>query len=99
QLYALFAMLLIFSNIANVRQLWNENFEAMAEDFAHTSIPSSYHLMQATLQHLNGLLQRHSKTVSDYDLLELLAKSINNKLPELLLEKLSYNINKVILQK
>ncbi|CAG8852047.1 30475_t:CDS:2, partial [Gigaspora margarita] len=61
QLHALFAMLLIFANIADI---------SMLEDFAYTSIPNGQHLIQATLQHLNALLRRHSKTISNYNLSE-----------------------------
>ncbi|CAG8849279.1 25724_t:CDS:2, partial [Gigaspora margarita] len=35
----------------------------------------------------------HSKTISDYDLSELLAKLMNSEFLALLLEELSYNIN------
>ncbi|CAG8842778.1 17680_t:CDS:2, partial [Gigaspora margarita] len=81
------------SHYQYVYQLWNKNFEAISEDFAHTSIPNSQHLIQATLQHLNALLWRHSKTISNYDWPELSAELINSEFPALLLEELSYNIN------
>ncbi|CAG8599079.1 9139_t:CDS:2 [Gigaspora margarita] len=73
--------------------------QSMSENFAHISIPNGQHLIQATLQHLNALLQRHSKTISNYDLPELLAEIINSKFSLLLLEELSYNINEIDLAK
>ncbi|CAG8829924.1 4452_t:CDS:2, partial [Gigaspora margarita] len=77
QLHAIFATLLIFADIADV---------PMLEDFVYTGIPNSQYLIQATFQHLNALLRRHSKTISDYDLLKLLDESINSEFSALLLE-------------
>ncbi|CAG8782378.1 14033_t:CDS:1, partial [Cetraspora pellucida] len=79
-------------DISDVRQLWDENFEAMAEDFIYRGIPNSHFQIQATLQSLNILLQRHSKTVVDYNLPELLPETINRELPIMLIEELSYKV-------
>ncbi|CAG8687581.1 2460_t:CDS:2 [Cetraspora pellucida] len=78
--------------ISDVHQLWDENFEAMVEDFMHRGIPNGQFQIQATLQSLNILLQRHSKTVVDYDLPELLPETINRELPIMLIEELSYKV-------
>ncbi|CAG8763023.1 9487_t:CDS:2, partial [Cetraspora pellucida] len=49
-------------------------------------------LIQTTLQSLNTLLQRYSKTVADYDLPNFQPDAINKNLLPMLLEELSYNI-------
>ncbi|CAG8770527.1 27317_t:CDS:1, partial [Racocetra persica] len=43
------------------------------------------------LQSLNILLQRHSKTVTDFDLLDLFPETNKTELPTVLIEELSYN--------
>ncbi|CAG8781920.1 2005_t:CDS:1, partial [Racocetra fulgida] len=86
-----FVMLLIFGDIADVRQLWNENFDAMLEDFVHRGIPNGQPLIQTTLQSLNILLQRHLKTVTEFDLPDLLHEIIETELSTVLIEELSYN--------
>ncbi|CAG8617405.1 18290_t:CDS:2, partial [Racocetra fulgida] len=91
QLQALFVTLLIFGDIADVRQLWNENFDAMSEDFMHRGIPNGQPLIQTTLQSLNILLQKHSKTVTEFDLSDLLYEIIETELSTVLIEELSYN--------
>ncbi|CAG8597955.1 11583_t:CDS:2 [Acaulospora morrowiae] len=92
QLHTLFATLLVFGDITDVRQLWNENFNAMAEDFAYEGIPEGQLQIQKVLQNLNSFLQRHAKTISDYDLPELLPEINITKLPQTLLEELSYSV-------
>jgi hypothetical protein len=92
QLRNLFATLLVFGDVANVHQLWNENFNAMAEDFVHKGIPEGQLQIQAVLQSLNLFLQNHAKSVSDYDLPKLLPDIHADELPRLILEELSYNI-------
>ncbi|CAG8745578.1 10423_t:CDS:2 [Cetraspora pellucida] len=91
QLRNLFATLLIFGNIVNVSQLWNENFNAMAEDFIYNRVLDGQFKVQAVLQSLNSILQRYSKSVSDFDLLELLHFNVG-KLSRIHLEELNYQI-------
>ena len=74
QLRNLFATLLVFGDITDVHQLWNENFNAMAEDFAHGGIPKGQLQVQKVLQNLNIFLQRYVKTTINYNLSELLLK-------------------------
>jgi hypothetical protein len=92
QLRDLFATLLVFGNVSDVHQLWTENLDAMAEDFAHNGIPEGKLRVQAVLQSLNMFLQRHSKTVADYDLPELSLEINVLGLPKTLLEELSYHV-------
>ncbi|CAJ0765654.1 20582_t:CDS:2, partial [Entrophospora sp. SA101] len=91
QLRYLFATLLVFGNVSDVHQLWTENLEAMAKDFAHNGIPEGELQVQAVLQNLNMFLQRHSKTVADYDLPELSPETNVLGLLKTLLEELSYH--------
>ncbi|CAG8471117.1 4110_t:CDS:2 [Acaulospora morrowiae] len=92
QLRDLFATLLVFGNITDVQQLWNENFNAMAEDFMHKGISEGQYQIQAVLQSLNIFLQRHARTVIDYDLPELILETEIENLSKILLEELSYYI-------
>ncbi|CAG8473358.1 8763_t:CDS:2, partial [Acaulospora morrowiae] len=92
QLHDLFATLLVFENIIDIQQLWNENFNAMAEDFMYKGIPEGQYQIQAVLQSLNIFLQRHARTVIDYDLPELILETEIKNLSKILLEKLSYYI-------
>ncbi|CAG8544108.1 3739_t:CDS:1 [Acaulospora morrowiae] len=85
-------MLLVFGDIIDVCQLWNENFNAIAEDFAYGEIPKEQLQIQKVLQNLNTFLQRHAKTISNYDLLELLPEINIIEFPQTLLEELSYSI-------
>ncbi|CAG8569017.1 11800_t:CDS:2, partial [Acaulospora colombiana] len=78
QLRNLFATLLVFGDIA--------------DDFAYRGIPEDQLQIQAVLQSLNIFLQRHMKTVADYDLPELFLEINIGELPRILLEKSSYHI-------
>ncbi|CAJ0824387.1 6532_t:CDS:2, partial [Entrophospora sp. SA101] len=51
------------------------------------------------LQSLNAFLQRHSKTVADYNLLELFLENNVWELPKILLEELSYHVTTEDLRK
>ncbi|CAJ0900671.1 11503_t:CDS:2 [Entrophospora sp. SA101] len=82
----------VFGDVSDVHQLWIENFDAMVEDFAHNEIPEGQLQILAVLQSLNIFLQRHSKTVADYDLPELLFENNVWELPRTLMEELSYSI-------
>ncbi|CAG8549059.1 12820_t:CDS:2 [Gigaspora margarita] len=99
QLRNLFATLLVFGDVADVRQLWNENLDAIAEDFIHRGTPEGQHQIQTVLQNLNVFLQRHMKTVNDYDLLELLSEINMAELPRTILEELSYHVTQEDLTK
>ncbi|CAG8814303.1 592_t:CDS:2, partial [Cetraspora pellucida] len=90
--------LLAFGDITDMQQLWNKNFDAMAEDFAYKGILEGQHQIQAVLQSLNIFLQRHIKTVNDYDLPELLQMNTAD-LPRTILEELSYHITQEDLDK
>ncbi|CAG8700924.1 7483_t:CDS:1, partial [Cetraspora pellucida] len=74
------------------------NFDAMAEDFVHRGIPEGQHQIQTVLQSLNIFLQRHIKTVNDYDLSEL-SQMNTAKLPRTILKELSYHITQEDLDK
>ncbi|CAG8678640.1 2626_t:CDS:1, partial [Acaulospora colombiana] len=63
----------------------------MIEDFAYREIPEGQLQIQAVLQSLNIFLQRHIKTVADYNL-QLFLEIKVGELPRILLEKLSYHI-------
>ncbi|CAG8470222.1 7689_t:CDS:2 [Racocetra fulgida] len=93
QIRNLFATLLIFEDLTDLRQLWNENFSAMAKNFALRGIPERQHQIQAVLRHINQFLQRHSKTVTDYNLPELMPEHNSEELPMTLIEELSYQID------
>ncbi|CAG8712846.1 3935_t:CDS:1 [Acaulospora morrowiae] len=64
----------------------------MTEDFAYGGIPEGQLQIQKVFQNLNTFLQRHAKTISDYDLLELLPEINIIELPQTILEELSYSI-------
>ncbi|CAG8740585.1 15342_t:CDS:2 [Gigaspora margarita] len=70
----------------------NEFIHYYAEDFAYRDIPNSPLRVQAVLQKVNIVLQLHSKSISDFDLPELLPETNSRELSLLLLEELNYYI-------
>ncbi|CAG8542921.1 7313_t:CDS:2, partial [Cetraspora pellucida] len=60
-------------------------------DFTYNGVPDGQFKVQAVLQSLNSILQRHSKSVSDFDLPELLHFNVK-KLSRIHLEELNYQI-------
>ncbi|CAG8566216.1 6522_t:CDS:2 [Racocetra fulgida] len=62
-------------------------------------IPEGQHQIQAVLQSLNIFLQRHMKTINNYNLPELLSEMNTAELPKTILEKLSYQVTQEDLAK
>ena len=76
QLRELFGVLLLFGDVSNVRSLWDENFEAMAEDFTQNGVYDHTLKVQQVLKAINLFLVRQGRKVSDYDL-PLLDETVN----------------------
>ncbi|CAG8607118.1 9766_t:CDS:2, partial [Gigaspora margarita] len=89
----LFAIILIFGEPGDVRNLWNENFNAMSEDFIKRGIPSCQSLINAVLLQIKDILEQHGKNLSEYDLplLNLSDEQIQEQLSKLLVDDNLYN--------
>ncbi|CAG8596468.1 12965_t:CDS:1, partial [Cetraspora pellucida] len=90
----LFATILIFGEPNNVWSLWNDNFDAMSEDFAKEGIPNNHLRVNAVLLQINNFLEQHHKTLIEYDLLLLILPSISflNEIPKIILNELNISI-------
>ncbi|CAG8766826.1 16109_t:CDS:2, partial [Gigaspora margarita] len=80
-LYALcnlFLTILVFREPTDVREIWNQNFDAMSKDFIKNSIPRGQLYINA----------QHDKNI-DYYNLPRITNLINKELPKLILEELS----------
>ncbi|CAG8527697.1 589_t:CDS:2, partial [Scutellospora calospora] len=57
----LFSAILVFRESENLKKLWNENFQAMSEDFTMNGIPEGQLHINAVLKYINQFLQQHNK--------------------------------------
>ncbi|CAG8788683.1 28086_t:CDS:2, partial [Gigaspora margarita] len=87
-LHNLFSTILVFGEPINVRKIWNQNINAMSEDFIKKNIPEGQQYIDAVLKHIDHFLQQHDKNISDYDLPKI-TNIINKDLPKIILEELS----------
>ncbi|CAG8819919.1 5762_t:CDS:2, partial [Gigaspora margarita] len=56
--------MLIFGELVDVQTLWNENFNAMSEDFIKRGIPSGQSLINAVLFQIKDFLEQYSKNLN-----------------------------------
>ncbi|CAL1358645.1 unnamed protein product [Linum trigynum] len=100
-LRSLFVMILVHSEVADPRALFEDNWKLFAEDFSyqtrrgldlqHFQPPAEY-LKNEVLKHIEALLHNHSKTLADYNLPqpnEDAGASIPNRL---VCEQLNYDV-------
>lgn len=64
-------MILFFCESKNIRNLWNENYSAMLEDYARNGIPEDNPYINTVLNDINRFLEQQHKTIYDYDLPEI----------------------------
>ncbi|CAG8838176.1 8937_t:CDS:2, partial [Gigaspora margarita] len=72
----------------NVREIWNQNIDAMAKDFIRKNIPRGQPYINAILKHIDSFLQQYDKNINNYDLPKT-TNIINEDLPKIILEELS----------
>ena len=92
QIRNLFATLLVFEEITNENLLQEENYTSMAEDLTQKNVYTEDHKIQLVLRELNKILQRHDKTVANYNLPKLLPETKFESTQKIILEELNYNI-------
>ena len=64
----LFATILVFCLPVGVRELWNEFYPYMVEDYLSTSVTTETHRTNKLLNDLEALLLQHGKHITEYDL-------------------------------
>ncbi|KAG6617013.1 helitron helicase-like protein [Phytophthora cinnamomi] len=90
QLRQLFATIIVYSQVSEVRVLWNRFYDVLSEDFAHTyrgleGQEKEDMIRFHTLKDLNDLLQINGYVVADFDLPQL------DDYPRLVLDSLLRN--------
>ncbi|XP_050233165.1 uncharacterized protein LOC126681661 [Mercurialis annua] len=75
ELRRLFATLLVYCDPPSVRQLWDDNYEAMAEDFKKIHENSLEMQISSTLESINYYLKSMGKNIKDYDLPKVKARA------------------------
>ncbi|KAK8935509.1 hypothetical protein KSP39_PZI013684 [Platanthera zijinensis] len=64
----LFTTILLFCTPTEVRQLWNDNYSAMSEDYASSTLISDVYVMNKLLHDIDYTLQQHSKSIAQFDI-------------------------------
>ncbi|CAG8484513.1 6846_t:CDS:2 [Scutellospora calospora] len=64
----LFSAILVFGESEDPKKLWNENFQAISEDFTRNGIPEGQLCINAVLKYINQFLQQYNKSINDYGL-------------------------------
>ncbi|KAK8953772.1 hypothetical protein KSP39_PZI002518 [Platanthera zijinensis] len=67
-LRSLFTTILLFCNPTNVRELWNDNYSAMTEDYVTSSSVNHVYIVNKLLREIDNILQQHSKSITQFDL-------------------------------
>ncbi|KAL0008675.1 hypothetical protein SO802_010177 [Lithocarpus litseifolius] len=63
-----FATILVFCLPTGVRELWNEFYPYMVEDYPSTSVTTEARRTNKLLNDLEALLLQHEKHITEYDL-------------------------------
>ncbi|KAL0286571.1 UNVERIFIED_CONTAM: hypothetical protein Scaly_2789100 [Sesamum calycinum] len=63
----LFAIILVYCEPSGVRNLWEENYSYMIEDYPSSS-SSSLFMLNKLLHDLNGILMPHKRSINEFDL-------------------------------
>ncbi|CAG8771174.1 18037_t:CDS:1, partial [Cetraspora pellucida] len=87
----LFSIILVFGESEDPKKLWDENFQAMSEDFTMNGIPEGQLRVNAVLKHINQFLQQHNKSIDDYGLPKIDSNYADDQ-QTLLREELSISI-------
>ncbi|KAK4596817.1 hypothetical protein RGQ29_014730 [Quercus rubra] len=86
----LFATILVFCLPVGVRELWNEFYPYMVEDYPSTSVTTETHRTNKLLNDLEALLLQHGKHITEYDLPISTGECGNNSaLPRLIQDELN----------
>ncbi|KAL0345938.1 UNVERIFIED_CONTAM: hypothetical protein Sradi_4425100 [Sesamum radiatum] len=64
----LFATILLYCEPSGVRNLWEENYSYMIEDYPSSSSSSSLFVLNKLLHDLNGILMQHKRSINEFDL-------------------------------
>jgi hypothetical protein len=68
----LFATILVFCEVTNIRTLWERHFETMSEDFRRDGVSSNESIEQKVLRDIGDLLYSMGKDIRNFDLPDLL---------------------------
>ncbi|GAA0154344.1 hypothetical protein LIER_43273 [Lithospermum erythrorhizon] len=71
-LHRLFATILIYTNSCDVRKLWDDNFDAMVEDYPRASDTNNVFIKNKLLNDISKLLEQHNKKLKDFDLPQMI---------------------------
>ena len=91
----LFATILVFCLPIGVRELWNEFYPYMVEDYPSTSVTTETHRTNKLLNDLEALLLQHGKLITEYNLPISTGECGNNSaVPRLIQDELTIpNVN------
>nr|KYP37244.1 putative ATP-dependent helicase YHR031C family [Cajanus cajan] len=93
-LRSLFVTILIFCEPTNVRQLLDDFYLYMMEDYPSTSVAATTSFINILLQDLNDLLIQHGKQITDYDLPTITMENTHSSLmPRVIQEELSIQVD------
>ncbi|KAL6603039.1 hypothetical protein ACP70R_043400 [Stipagrostis hirtigluma subsp. patula] len=89
----LFATILAFCEVTNVRELWNKHFEAMSDDFHMGSI-NSRTVEQMVLQDIRDLLYSMGKDIKLFDLPDIIDSDFESLNKKEIIEEMSIEVDK-----
>nr|KYP34780.1 Uncharacterized protein 030L family [Cajanus cajan] len=93
-LRSLFVTILIFCEPTNIRQLWDDFYTYMMEDYPSTSVAATTSCINMLLKDLNDLLIQHGKQITDYDLPTITMENTHSSLmPRVIQEELSIQVD------
>jgi ATP-dependent DNA helicase PIF1 len=67
----LFAIIMVFCEVSNIRYLWDKHFESMSEDYCCTMSNNLKCVQQMVLKDIDDILSSMEKDIHDYGLPEL----------------------------
>jgi hypothetical protein len=67
----LFAIIMVFCEVSNIRYLWDKHFESMSEDYRCTMSNNLKCVQQMVLKDIDDILSSMEKDIHDYGLPEL----------------------------
>ncbi|KAK8918884.1 hypothetical protein KSP39_PZI021564 [Platanthera zijinensis] len=76
----LFITIILYCNPTDVRQLWNDNYSAMTDDYISSTSISDVYIVNRLLNEIDYTLQQHSKSITQFDIPQMSAlfRNINN---------------------
>ncbi|KAK8933803.1 hypothetical protein KSP39_PZI015526 [Platanthera zijinensis] len=90
----LFTTILLFCTPTEVRQLWNDNYSSMSEDYISSPWISDQYIMNRLLTDIDSTLQQHSRSITDFDIPRMSANFRNhNNISSLIEDELSIPVS------